>query len=321
MTNVLETFSGCGGSSSWKLAGATVRLAVEWDDNAVATYRLNYPTTPVYHGDIGKLTSAAALGLAGLAPGELDVLSGSPPCQGFSTSGKRDMDDNRNQLFKEYARLLRELQPRAFVMENVRGMIIGDMKEIFYEIIAELRDCGYKVKARLLNAKWYGVPQSRERVIFVGIREDLGVEPSHPAPTVERPITVAEALVGVDIKWMPPQLADRYRQLWHRLRPGRSIKDDVMRRINSLSFFSTIKVNPNKPSMTICKTVRRDGFGGICHWAEPRVLAIEEIMRLTSFPDDYQFIGEFEQRWARIGNCVPPLLMKAVADHVLKLIA
>lgn len=269
---VISTFSGGGGSSlGYKLADCRVRLAVEWDANAVATYRRNFPSTPVFHGDIAQLTVDKARELAGLAPDEeLDIFDGSPPCQGFSTTGKRDINDSRNTLFLEYARLLRGLRPKAFIMENVRGMVIGDMKEVFYEIIASLRGCGYRVKARVINAKWYGVPQSRERVIFIGYREDLGIDPTHPQPTVLRPVTSGEALVGVVIKDMPPLLSERYRQLWHRLRPGRSIKDDVMRRIGNLSFFSTIKLNPAKPSMTICKTVRRDGFGGICHWAEPR---------------------------------------------------
>lgn len=315
---VISTFSGGGGSSlGYQLAGCKVRLAVEWDANAVETYRHNFPNTPVFHGDIAQLTVDRARELAGLEVGEeLDIFDGSPPCQGFSTNGKRDIDDSRNQLFHEYARLLRGLRPRAFIMENVRGMVIGHMKAVFNEIIATLRDCGYRVKARLVNAKWFGVPQSRERVIFIGYREDLGIDPIHPQPTVSRPVTSGEALEGVTIRDMPPLLAERYRQIWHRLRPGRSIKDDVMRHIGSLSFFSTIKLNPDKPSMTICKTVRRDGFGGICHWAVPRVLATEEVQRLASFPDDFVFLGDFEDRWARIGNCVPPLLMKAMAGQV-----
>lgn len=323
---VISTFSGCGGSSlGYQLAGCKVLLAVEWEENAVLTYRANFPNTEVFHGDIAALTVDRARELAGLAPDEeLDIFDGSPPCQGFSTAaGVRDPNDSRNFLFLEYARLLRGLRPRAFIMENVRGMVIGTMRPVFDEVIATLRSCGYRVKARVLNAKWYGVPQSRERVIFVGIREDLGVEPTHPQPTVARPITVAEALEDLVLSddEKPPQLAERYRQIWSRLRPGRSIKDDVMLRIGSNSFFGAAKVNPAKPSMTICKTVRRDGFGGIFHWREPRCLAIPEIRRLASFPDTFRFIGDFEEQWARVGNCVPPLLMKAVASNLRELLA
>jgi DNA (cytosine-5)-methyltransferase 1 len=108
---VISTFAGCGGSSlGYSMAGFRELLAIEWGDNAVQTFRLNFPDVPVYHGDIAKLSVEECIRLAGLGgPGELDVLDGSPPCQGFSTAGKRQMDDPRNGLFREYVRLLRGL--------------------------------------------------------------------------------------------------------------------------------------------------------------------------------------------------------------------
>ena len=133
---VISTFAGCGGSSlGYSMAGFRELLAVEWDDNAVETFRLNFPEVPVYHGDIGALSVEQVLEMTGLKPGELDVFDGSPPCQGFSTAGKRQMDDPRNSLFKEFVRLLKGLQPRAFVMENVSGMVKGLMKLIFAEAL------------------------------------------------------------------------------------------------------------------------------------------------------------------------------------------
>jgi len=155
------------------MAGYRELLAVEWDDHAVATFRLNFPDVPVYHGDIAKLSVEECLRLAGIGPGELDVLDGSPPCQGFSTAGKRRMDDGRNTLFREYVRLLRGLRPKVLIMENVSGMVKGKMKLIFAEILKELKESGYHVSARLMNAMYYGVPQSRQRMIFVGVREDI----------------------------------------------------------------------------------------------------------------------------------------------------
>lgn len=143
------------------LAGGHGRLAVEWDDHAVATYRLNFPSTPVFHGDIAKLSIDEALRLARLGARELDILDGSPPCQGFSTVGKRQLEDRRNGLFAEYVRLLRGLQPRAFVMENVSGMVKGKMRLVFVEALRALRASGYKVKCRLMNAAYFGVPQDR----------------------------------------------------------------------------------------------------------------------------------------------------------------
>jgi DNA (cytosine-5)-methyltransferase 1 len=170
---VISTFAGGGGSSlGYSMAGFREVLAVEWDDNAVQTLRLNFPHVPIYHGDISKLSVEEALRISGLQPGELDVFDGSPPCQGFSTAGKREFGDKRNQLFKEYVRLLRGLRPKVFVMENVSGMVKGDMKLMFAEILKELKASGYAVKARLLNAMYFGVPQSRERMIFIGVRND-----------------------------------------------------------------------------------------------------------------------------------------------------
>ena len=171
---VISLFAGCGGSSlGYSMAGYRELLAVEWDDHAVATFKLNFPDVPVYHGDIAKLSVEECLRLAGIGPGELDVLDGSPPCQGFSTAGKRRMDDGRNTLFLEYVRLLRGLRPKVLIMENVSGMVQGKMKLIFAEILKELKESGYHVSARLMNAMYYGVPQSRQRMIFVGVREDI----------------------------------------------------------------------------------------------------------------------------------------------------
>lgn len=191
---VVSTFAGGGGSlTGYLMAGYRDLLAVEWDDNAVATLRANYPDLDIYHGDIAKLTVEEVLKRTGLEPGQLDILDGSPPCQGFSTAGKRLIDDPRNQLFREYVRLLRGLRPKVFVMENVSGMVKGKMKLVFVEILKELKASGYRVSAKLLNAMYFHVPQSRERMIFIGVRDDLGIEPTHPGAE-GRPVTV----------WTPP---------------------------------------------------------------------------------------------------------------------
>jgi len=171
---VVSLFAGCGGSSlGYSMAGFRELLAVEWDDHAVQTFKLNFQDVPVWHGDIADLSVEECLRITGLQPGELDVLDGSPPCQGFSTAGKRKIDDGRNQLFQEYVRLLRGLEPKILVMENVSGMVKGKMKLIFADIMRELKASGYHVSARLINAMYFGVRQSRERIIFVGVREDL----------------------------------------------------------------------------------------------------------------------------------------------------
>lgn len=300
---VISTFAGGGGSSTgYMMAGYRELLAVEWDDNAVQTLRLNYPHLDIYHGDIAKLSVDEVLQRTGLKPGELDVLDGSPPCQGFSTAGKRIMDDPRNQLFREYVRLLRGLRPKVFVMENVSGMVKGKMKLLFAEILRELKASGYKVSARLLNAMYFHVPQSRERMIFIGVRDDLGIEPSHPKAE-GRPITVREAWAGLNVNKKGLELTPLYSKYWNETPPGCSL--GKLKTMKKLSF--------DRTSYTIVKS---EGNGGLYHPSECRMLHHDEFKRIASFPDVYCFSGGRKDHQERIGNSVPPLFMEAIARHI-----
>lgn len=312
---VISTFAGCGGSSlGYRLAGFRELFAVEFDDNAVETFRRNFPGVPVYHGDIAKLSSAECMRLAGIKPGQLDVLDGSPPCQGFSVSGSRKLDDPRNSLFKEYARFLRDLKPKCFVMENVKGMIKGHMKQVFLIIMSVLRECGYQVAGKVMNAMYFGVPQARERVILIGVRNDLAIEPSHPRPQT-KPITAGQALEGVvndpNEVAMLLDAGKRYSayKLWARIPEGR----DQATLEGISSGFNAIKYNRNRPAFTITKTDGNLGMYGAMHWAEQRRFTVTEFKRFASFPDDFVFTGDYKDAVQRIGNCVPPNLMKAIA--------
>lgn len=315
---VISTFAGCGGSSlGYSMAGFKELLAVEWDDNAVETFKLNFPNIPVYHGDIAKCSIEWILEQTGLQVGELDILDGSPPCQGFSTAGKREFEDDRNQLFREYVRLLRGLKPKVFVMENVSGMVKGKMKLIFAEIMRDLKASGYKVSAKLLNAMYFGVPQSRQRLIFIGVREDLGIEPSHPKAKLQ-PITVKEAIVNVinehwELDWTNHiQDSVIYPRIC-KMSIGDSYSD-----FNPTGSGYTLQKNwLNKPSRTITKTVNHSASSdGTLHPTENRKHTITEIKRLQGFPDSFILTGDFTAQWARIGNSVPPLFMRSIAKHI-----
>jgi len=313
---VISTFAGCGGSSlGYHMAGFRELLAVEWEQNAADTFRLNFPGVPLYHGDIAKLSVAECLRLAGLAPGELDVFDGSPPCQGFSTAGKREIGDQRNQLFREYCRLLEGLRPRAFVMENVSGMVKGDFKIVFAEILRTLKGCGYRVKARLLNAMFFGVPQSRERMIFIGVREDLDVEPSHPSGWSE-PVGFLAATKDASVD--PVEVA-------HLLDCGRryaSYKDWFsLRQGQSTRFGDHYRINDTKPVHTITKFAGNVSARSVMHSRECRRPTHAELKRCGSFSDSFQLTGKWGQGVERIGNSVPPLLMRSIARHVRTLIA
>ncbi|MEK7727559.1 MAG: DNA cytosine methyltransferase [candidate division KSB1 bacterium] len=317
---VISTFAGCGGSSlGYSMAGFRELLAVEWDEHAVRTFKKNFPHVPVYHGDIAKLPVEQCLNTAGIGVGELEVFDGSPPCQSFSTAGKRSFTDMRGQLFKEYVRLLRGLNPKVFVMENVSGMVKGKMKLIFAEILRELKGCGYEVAVRLLNASHYGVPQARERIIFIGVRNDLGIPPSHPLGHFA-PITVKEALGDCAPSEIVPLTGKNLAKM-QLLRPGANAKEKERASIavfGKVSGFTLLRLKWHAPSPTILKTVSvSPTFGaGLVMPDENRYVSISELKRLGSFPDQFQLEGTFEERWARIGNSVPPLLMRAIAQHI-----
>lgn len=311
MPTVVSLFAGCGGSSlGYRLAGFDERLAVEWDKHAADTFRKNFPDVPIYHGDVANLSNINALTSAGVGQGDLDVLDGSPPCQGFSTAGKREVADPRNSLFKHYVRLLKVYKPRVFVMENVTGLVKGYMKGVYLEIVAELRAAGYAVKGQVMNAKWYGVPQSRERVIIIGVRDDLGIQPSHPKP-FGKPITLRDALRGVASAPVPP-LSPKYRRLAPLVRPGECAADHD----KGKGFQNLVRPFWDKPCFTITKMNNGCGRGTPIHPVENRSLNIPEAKRICSFPDDFILEGPFAEQWARLGNSVPPLLMKAIAEHV-----
>jgi DNA (cytosine-5)-methyltransferase 1 len=285
---VVSTFAGCGGSSTgYVWAGGKVLLAVEWDKNAVETYRLNYPHTPIYHGDIAKLSVDEALALAGVKPYELDIFDGSPPCQGFSTAGKRQIDDPRNQLFREYIRLLKGFMPKVFVMENVSGMVKGKMKLIFAEILTELKACGYQVSAKLLNAMYLGVPQSRQRMIFIGVRDDLGIVPSHPKPQT-KPIGAIEALDGIAPEVSNPYGHRNFNQSERYLIKGKPSPTITKSSVpgSDLPFLGNVRIDAKQASI------------------------------LQSFPANYCFVGDWKQATERIGNSVPPRMMQYVAQHI-----
>lgn len=312
---VISTFAGCGGSSlGYHLAGFRELLAIDFDENAHETFKRNFPNVPAWNADIKNVTTEQILEATKLKVGELDVFDGSPPCQGFSTAGKRKVNDSRNDLFKEFVRLVDGLKPKVFVMENVSGMLKGKMKGRFNEILRELRALDYEVKVKLMNAMFYDVPQSRERVIFIGVRKDLKIEPSFPLPS-NKIITVEEALKGVEPKtYIPLDKKWLTFELWNKMKPGKNASEVHPKG----SAFSLVKVHPGKPCPTIPKTlsIASTRFGAHLHWKEPRTLAIEELKRLASFPDDFVFLGSIENQWARIGNAVMPNMMKAIASHI-----
>lgn len=297
----ISTFAGTGGSSlGYHWAGFKELLAIECEDHAVECFKLNFSEVPIWQRDITTVTAKEILDFTGLKVGELDVFDGSPPCQGFSTAGKRQVKDPRNQLFEAYVQLVNNLQPKVFVMENVSGMAKGTMKGKFIEIIRALKSLNYRVKSKQMNAMYYGVPQSRERIIFMGIRNDLNLVPRYPIPC-GKIISVKKAI---------GHLAKE--------RPELKIKDPKTWDGKISGHFSSIRINPNRPSPTLAKTNRPNCDTGLNHYQFCQSLSIEEMKILCSFPVSWILPGAYSAQSARLGNAVMPKFMQAIAETIKK---
>lgn len=338
--NAVSTFSGCGGSSlGYRMAGFGVLWASEFIPAAQATYRANSsPNTILDTRDIRQVTGKDLLEAAGVGVGEIDLFDGSPPCASFSTAGKRekgwgavkaysDTKQRTDDLFFEYARLIEATRPRTFVAENVSGLVKGTAKGYFKLILARLKDCGYHVEARLLDASWLGVPQSRQRLIFVGVRNDLRMAPAFPKPLPYQYI-VRDALPGLGPMQRlngdtssahdhgitrDPETGEnisirRYAigAEWDKLKPG----------AKSSKYLNLVRPDINRPYPTVTQKGGDITAASATHWTEPRKLTLAELRRIGGFPDDFVLTGTYAQRWERIGRAVPPVMMSHIAAAV-----
>ena len=197
--NTIDLFSGCGGLTlGFAWAGFNSVLASDIDENAAATFKANFKGTPFLCGDLSDFSKEEFD--AQIKVQSVDGVIGGPPCQGFSLANKRRnkiKDDPRNKLFYQFVKVINWYSPKAFVMENVKGLLSMQKGKVIEQIIYEFEnagDIGYEVRVKTLKAVEYGVPQIRERVIIIGIRKDLNLIPEHPLPTCKHPITVDDAI-------------------------------------------------------------------------------------------------------------------------------
>ena len=318
---VISTFAGGGGSSlGYSMAGYRELLAVEWEDHAAECLRRNLHTQ-VFHGDISHVTAD----IIDLAPGELDVLDGSPPCQGFSRANTQSVaavtgNDPRNHLFLQFARLIALWQPKVFVMENVPSMAEGKHIGTFRDVCTTLRTVGprYRIHAKVLIASALGVPQRRRRLIMVGTRSDLGIDPelAFPQPLNTPPVTLRQAVVGVEGhgKRLNPGKG-KTPQMYPHIKPGGALSDVLAAAGKKPSFFSLRRMQWDRPTNTVLKSVTP--IMGLLHPREHRHLTSAELCRVSSFPDEYAWGNStYQQIHARLGNSVPPLMMRAVARQI-----
>jgi DNA (cytosine-5)-methyltransferase 1 len=362
--NVVSLFAGGGGSSTgYRLAGGDVLAINEFVVSAQETYAENYPKTHIFKQDIRELTGDMILQKINIKKGELDILDGSPPCSSFSIAGAKekmwgevkkysDTEQRTDDLFFEFSRILNEVQPKVFVCENVAGLTSGASKHLLGSdqfnmfggeentIYHSLVNCGYNVRYKVINAKHYGVPQNRERTIFIGVRKDIKAEITYPKINNEI-VSLGEALNNVEC-------IEMNRKAFGENEPRRVEKKNVCFTITADGLGATRRYKVIRHGLNVAQKDRNDesklftdsskevsptilaNYKGLANGLVEvefednqkalRKLSIPELKILSSFPNDYKLTGTYSKQWERIGRAVPPLMMKAVAEHIYETI-
>lgn len=347
--NAIDLFAGCGGlSKGFMDAGFDIIVGVDNDQAALNTFARNHNGAIAMNADLSKQETFDEIKrIAGER--SIDVIIAGPPCQGFSLSGPRNFDDERNKLYLAVIEMVKQYEPKAFIIENVPGMATlydGQIKE---EILRRFRKMGYNIDCKILCAADYGVPQMRKRLIFMGIQKNIG-EPKFPEPmfTSDNYRTCRDAIsdlpsrekdFGEEVDRYTSEAITEYQKMMRKnmtvlynhvaTRHTQMVKDTIAlvpeggnykdlppgwgesRKFNE----AWTRYDGNKPSKTI-DTGHRNHF----HYKYNRVPTIRENARLQSFPDDFVFTGTRTQQNRQVGNAVPPLLGQALGQAVLEII-
>lgn len=347
--NCIDLFCGCGGLSKGFLdAGYNVLLGIDNDTAALKTFEENHGNAKVLqldlfnHENINEITNFLEQ-----TNQKLDVLIGGPPCQGFSIAGPRNMNDRRNLLYVAMVKLAERTKPRAILLENVPGMLQTNGGIGAKRIVSDFKKIGYNMIPKLLYAPDFGIPQIRKRVFFVGLKNN-SINFEFPTPvlskenyiTCEDAISDLPALIGIygdDIQKYPSEPKTDYQK------EMRKKSNEIHNHIGTIHDPKTVKMislvpegknykslpeeyrglykyhealtryNSKKPSLTI-NTGHRSHF----HYKWNRIPTVRESARLQSFSDDFIFYGNKSQQYRQVGNAVPPLLGKAIAEQLKK---
>lgn len=328
-------FSGCGGLDlGLEQAGFRILAATDADSTCAQSYALNFPGAPFLTGRIGELATDQLAAAAGITKqGQLDLLAGGPPCPAFSKSRfyrkekPRALDDPvAAETVGGYLRVLEDLRPKTFILENVKGLAYGVHKQALEFILERARALGYHVDFKVVNAADYGVPQIRERCLVIGSQFGLVSLPSPthaklplPLSTLKPWVTAGEVLSDLDTEANASEdghfAGGQHNALLKAIPPGENYLHFTEERGHPNPQFKwrsrywsfLLKLSPDMPSWTI--QARRSNNMGPFHWRS-RILRIEEVKRLQTFPDEFQLEGNVEKQWRQVGNAVPPLLAK-----------
>lgn len=332
----IDLFSGAGGLHiGFENAGFEIKLCIDNNDLVEKTHRRNFPNIPMINRDINEVPTSEIKEY--LIDGSVDIIIGGPPCQGFSTIGhrassnpeKRAEKDPRNELVLTYARIIKEIQPKFIVMENVKGILTLEGGAYLKNVLNILTKAGYNAEYKLINMADYGVPEIRERVIIIGNRIGLPVSfpspdhsdnPSDNLPAWENCWNVLKDLVD-----MPDNPAFNHVALKHTLKNieryklipegGRLPEDKLPADLYRKNFGNTYKrLDRNRPALTMVPG--NDAFP--IHPTLNRSLTVREAARIQTFPDSMIFEGNRRQQGHQVGNAVPPVFSKKLAEFIIK---
>lgn len=342
--NCVSLFSGCGGLDiGIEAAGFNIAVATDIEPTCAATYRANSPDTPFVLGAIGSVETQQLLDAGRLVVGQVDLLVGGPPCPAFSKSRFYRTDKPRAlqdpvaaETVGGYLRVLHDIRPKTFLLENVRGLAYGVHREALDYILATAKSLGYHVSWQIVNTADFGAPQIRERCLVMGslygpVTPPTPTHAKQPMPgtAIKQWATAGDAIGDLDTEENASDeghfAGGRYNKALQQIPPGENYLYFTAERGHANPLFKwrsrywsfLLKLSPDLPSWTI--QARRSNNMGPLHWRN-RILRIEEIKRLQTFPDGYILEGNVERQWRQVGNAVPPILAQrfgeAIANHL-----
>ena len=340
MLTAIDLFAGAGGATrGLSNAGFTVLAAVENDDTAVVTYCLNHRTPLVVAKDIRTVEPAWLLQSLGLNEGSLDLLNACPPCQGWSSLGRHDASDIRNTLVDDVGRLILELRPKSWVLENVTGLAKDPR---LGRLVEQAIEAGYEVKSYQLNAQAFGVPQRRKRLIVVGIygrppgvlHEDfmcmLPTSFNRKRRTAGEAIQAAATLSEADdtihkARRLGTRVAERIATIpvgGNRFDLPVEHRLDCHQRMGSRQASAAYgRIRADEPAPTMTTRCTTPACGSFIHPTKNRGITLREAALIQSFPKDYAFFGNYGQVEAQIGNAFPPMMAEGIGTAVKNLLS
>ena len=314
----IELFAGAGGLAlGLEKAGLTTLQFVEIDSSCCETLKKNRPNWNVVCEDIHNIDFTQYRG-------KVDIVTGGFPCQAFSYAGKKlGMEDVRGTLFYEFARCGKEVSPKVFMAENVLGLVSHDNGRTLQTILSVFGELGYKVQYQILNAAFFNVPQKRERIVIVGIREDLDVEFNYPVPN-KTMMTLREGLKDCPVS-EGQAYSPKKKAVLDLVPPGGcwvDLPEEVQKDFMGKSFYSgggkrgmARRISWDEPCLTLtCSPSQKQTER--CHPEETRPFTVREYARIQSFPDDWEFCGGIGDKYKQIGNAVPVNLGYAIGTEL-----